>query len=59
MDMIKERILKATTSCQRALDNLENGNKRKTLGDLDYAHDRIIAAKMILINEIKDEEGGL
>jgi hypothetical protein len=55
----KEYIQKALISCQRALEELEQGDKRKSLGSLDFAQDRITAAKWTLINEIKDEEGEL
>jgi hypothetical protein len=55
--MAQTKIEKAISSCSRALENLQNGNKRLTVGDLDYSKDFIIAAIHILINEIKDEEG--
>lgn len=51
--LAREYILKALQSCQRALDELDQGEKRKSLGSLDYAYDRITAAKWILIEEIK------
>jgi hypothetical protein len=55
--VVKDRIEKAIESCKRALDDLENGNKRLALGDLDFVQDRITAAKMLLISQIKGEEG--
>lgn len=53
--LAEQKIKKAIESCQRALENLHNGNKRIALGDLDYVTDKITAAKWILINEIDDE----
>jgi len=53
----EERIHKALTSCQRALDNLKQGNKRLAVGDLDYAKDFIMAAIHLTIIQIEDEEG--
>jgi hypothetical protein len=53
----EERIHKALTSCQRALSNLMEGNKRLAVGDLDYAKDYILAAIHLTIVEIEDEEG--
>jgi hypothetical protein len=55
--LASEYIEKAISSCQRALEELEQGNKRKAVGSLDFTKDRAIAAINILINEIKDEEG--
>jgi hypothetical protein len=55
--LAKTYIEKALASCQRALEELEQGNKRKAVGSLDFTKDRTIAAINILINEIKDEEG--
>jgi hypothetical protein len=55
--LAKEYIEKIMISCQRALDELEQGEKRKAVGSLDFVKDRTIAAIAILINEIKDEEG--
>lgn len=53
----KEYIEKAIISCQRSLEELDEGEKRLSLGSLDYAFDRITAAKWVLIDEIKSEEG--
>ena len=55
----KEYILKAIASCQQALAELEHDEKRKSLGSLDYAFDRITAAKWTLINEITEVDGKL
>lgn len=57
MDLAEQKIKNAMNSCQRALDNLQQGNKRLTVGDLDYAKEYILASIHILIAEIKDEEG--
>jgi hypothetical protein len=59
MELAEQKIKSAIESCQRALDNLQNGNKRIALGDLDFAHDKITAAKWTLIHKIEEEEGGL
>jgi hypothetical protein len=53
----KERIKKSINSCQLALNNIDQGNKRLAVGDLDYAHEYIESVKWLLINSIKDEEG--
>jgi hypothetical protein len=55
--MAQTKIEKAITSCQRALENLQQGNKRLSVGDLDYSKDFIVAAIHILIAEIKEEDG--
>lgn len=57
MDLAEQKIKNAMNSCQRALDNLQQGNKRLTVGDLDYAKEYILASIHILIAEITDEEG--
>jgi hypothetical protein len=59
MELAEQKIKSAIESCQRALENLHNGNKRIALGDLDYVHDKITAAKWTLIHEIQIEEGKL
>jgi hypothetical protein len=55
--LAKEYIEKAITSCQRALEELEQGNKRKAVGSMDFVKDRAIAAINILIATIEEEEG--
>jgi DNA replication protein DnaC len=55
--MAHHKIEKAIASCTRALENLQQGNKRLSVGDLDYGKDFIVAAIHILIAEIKDEDG--
>lgn len=55
--LAEEYIDKAITSCQRALDELNQGNKRKAVGSMDFVKDRAIAAINILISEIENEEG--
>jgi hypothetical protein len=55
--LTREYIEKAIASCQRALVELDNGDKRKAVGSLDFTKDRTIAAISMLINEIIDEEG--
>jgi hypothetical protein len=57
MDLATKKIHSAMESLQLASNNLENGNKRLSIGDLDFAESKIFAAKMILINQVKDEEG--
>jgi hypothetical protein len=55
--MAQTKIEKAIESCKRALENLQQGNKRLSVGDLDYSKDFIVAAIHILIAEIKEDEG--
>jgi hypothetical protein len=57
MEMAQTKIEKAIMSCTRALENLQQGNKRLSVGDLDYSKDFIVAAIHILIAEIKEDEG--
>jgi hypothetical protein len=57
MDLATKKIHSAMKSLQLALINLEEGHKRLSVGDLDYAEDFIMAAKMLLINQIKQEDG--
>lgn len=57
MDLATRKIHSAMESLQLALNNLENGNKRLCIGDLDYAESKVFAAKMMFINQVKDEEG--
>ena len=54
--MVEEKIRKSITSCQRALLEYQNGNKKMALGSLDYVQDRITAAKWLLISKIEEEE---
>jgi hypothetical protein len=49
-----ERIIR---DCQQALKELDQGNKRRCVGLIDEIEDDAEAAKWILINMIKDEEG--
>jgi hypothetical protein len=49
-----ERIIQ---NCQQALKQLDQENKRKVVGLIDCIEDDAEAAKWILINEIKEEEG--
>lgn len=51
------RIQKAIESCKRALDNLENNNKRLSVGDLDHAKEYVLSAIHLLIAEIEEDEG--
>lgn len=55
----EQKIHKAIKSCQKALKELEDGNMRISVGDLDFADEFITAAKWLLITEIEDEEGKL
>jgi hypothetical protein len=57
VELAEQKINKAILSCQRALDNLQDGNKRLSVGDLDYAREFIVASIHILICEIEDEVG--
>lgn len=49
--MVEEKIRKSIASCQRALLEYQNGNKKMALGSLDYVQDRITAAKWLLISQ--------
>jgi hypothetical protein len=55
--MAQTKIEKAIMSCNRALENLQQDNKRLAVGDLDHAKEFVLASIYILINEIKDQEG--
>lgn len=55
--LAKTKIEKAITSCQRALRNLDDSNKRLSVGDLDHAKENVIAAIHLIIAEIVDDEG--
>lgn len=55
--LTEEYIQKAIISCQRALVELKQGNKRLAVGSLDFVKDRSIAAINLLIAEIQEEEG--
>ena len=57
MELAKSKIEKAMNSCSRALENLNNGNKRLAIGDLDYCKEFIIASIHILIAEVIESEG--
>jgi hypothetical protein len=57
MDLVEKRINKAINSCQRALNNLQQGNKRLSVGDLDHAKEYILASIHLLIAEVKEDEG--
>jgi hypothetical protein len=51
------RIQKAIEHCKKALNHLENNNKRLAVGELDYLKDYIISSIHLLIAEIELEEG--
>lgn len=53
----EEKMEKAINSLNLALKNYTEGNKRLSVGDLDYAKDYILAAIHMTIVEIEDEEG--
>ncbi|MGD7046999.1 hypothetical protein [Rossellomorea marisflavi] len=57
--LAEEKLKKAIKSCQYALENLEQGNKRLAVGDMDYAEDFIKTAQVLIINEIIEVEGKL
>jgi hypothetical protein len=57
--LAREKIIKAMESLELALNNLDNDQKRLTVGDLDFAEDKIKAAKYVLISEIIEEDGKL
>ncbi|AZV43618.1 hypothetical protein BAOM_3009 [Peribacillus asahii] len=53
----EEKINKAIKECYKALEHLEQDNKRMTIGTLDIVEERIQAARWMVINMIEDEEG--
>jgi hypothetical protein len=57
MSLAREYIERIMKTCQRALDEIDHGDKRRTVGVIDEIEHNAEAAKWILINEIKDEEG--
>jgi hypothetical protein len=57
--LAKKKIHKAMESLQRALDNLEKGEKRIAVGDLNFVKENAQEAIWILIAEIEEENGGL
>lgn len=57
MELAQSKIEKAIASCQRTLENLNKGNKRLAIGDLDHAKEFILASIHILIAEVIEEEG--
>lgn len=52
----EKKILKIKRSCELALSNLENGNKRLAQGDVNYIRAFAEAAYWILDDEINEEE---
>lgn len=57
MELAQVKIEKSISSCQRALEKLQQSNKRLAIGDLDHAKMSILAAIHLLIAEIEYEEG--
>lgn len=56
--LAKSYLEKIILTCQQALNELDQCNKRRTVGLIDEIEFNAEAAKWILINEIKDEVCG-
>ena len=52
----EKKIQKIMKSCELALSNLENGNKRLAQGDVNFIRSFAEAAYWILDDEINEEE---
>lgn len=50
--LAKDYIEKIRNSCQRALDNLDQNELQKALGDLDFVEHNIEAAKILIREEL-------
>lgn len=50
--LAKDYIEKIRNSCQRALDNLDQNELRKALGDLDFVEHNVEAAKILIREEL-------
>ncbi|WP_299831556.1 hypothetical protein [uncultured Metabacillus sp.] len=52
----EEKIIKIMDSCLRALENINQGNKKLAIGDLHHAMHKLTAAESLLWAEIEEEE---
>jgi hypothetical protein len=52
--LAQEYIEKLIKSGQLAIESIEQGNIQKALGDLDFVEDRLLAAKILLREELKE-----
>lgn len=57
MELAKEHLEKLQAICQQALKQLNQGNKRRTVGLIDEIEHNAEAAKWLLIHNIKEEDG--
>lgn len=53
--LAEQKIEKAINSCERALENIRDGELRKAIGDLDFVKDYAQSAIWCLINELEEE----
>lgn len=56
MSLVNEQIDKLLSSLERFQGNLENGNKRAAIGDMDFVRDRAISIVYLLLAEIEEED---
>jgi hypothetical protein len=54
MNLATEKIHKAFDSLNRALRNIEKGNKREAVGDLHYAQENAEEACYLLLAELEE-----
>lgn len=50
--MVRDKLNKAIESINNALDNVEKGNKRMAIGDLDFVKENAQEAIYILLAEL-------
>lgn len=56
MGLAEEKIEKAVDNLVRALHNLQEGDKRLAIGDLDFAKENAQKAIYILLAELEEEK---
>jgi len=55
---VNEQFEKLLNSLERFQNNLENGNKRVAIGDMDFIQDRATSIIYLLLAEIEEENDG-
>ena len=54
MDFVVEKIEKAMKNLQRALDNVNNGNRRIAISHLDFAKENAQEAIYLILAELEE-----
>lgn len=59
VSIVEEQLNKLLCSVERFKEDLNAGNKRAAIGDMDFVEDRAISLKYLLLAQIEEENKGL